>query len=440
MEEKKNSNILFLLLAIFFIITSLIVLIGAYGLYLNKPYNYYKTTINNKYVKFNEKKAKVFKFNPAENKLDSNIKATFEMKKNGKTTKEEVLDLNTKSDFKNKYINADINIAALKTKTNFIFKDQDEILNDQNIYEKPLIFNEDFNIDWKYLQNINEKDFDTITKAIKNEIIKTLNKKSFETESTKIKVDGKNIKAKKITYVDNNLKDTLNKIIKDLSKNDEFITAVSNMTDLSKKDVTNYLKDLKVTEELKPLEVNLYTTGLFSKLAKMEFIYDGYTISYLNYKDTNYEFILEYQKDKLIISANENKDKELDTKITYNNDVLLTGVIKNHDDDNFKMNFTANILEQKINGKINITTKKDTNTTLIKKTEITIYDSNNKDDYYKLTIEASIDKVKKIKQVDTNDAVKIKDLKKADQDKIEKKLEKLTNNLNPIEAIEKSAN
>ena len=437
--KKENSNILFLLLAIVFIIITFIILIGAYGIYLNRPYNYYKTTINNKYLKFNEEKAKVFKFNPAENKLESNVKVNFEIKTNGQKINQEFLDFSAASDFANKYVDTNLKIGATNTKTNFILKDNQEIINDKSIYEKPLIFDNEFNIDWKYLQNINEKDFDTITSSIKNEVIKTLNKKSFETESTKINVNGKDIKAKKITYVDKDLKGTSNKIIKNLTKNNDFIKAVSNMANVSEKDVTNYLNDLKVTKDLKPLTVNLYTTGLFSKLAKIEFIYEDYTISYLNYKDTNYAFILDYKgEDNLTITADENKDKELDLKVKYNKDTILKGVITEHDDDNFKMKFDAEVMNEKVSGKINVTTKKNTKDTLVKKTEIIIYTDSKKEDYYKLNIETSINKVKKVKQANTDKAVKFDDLKKADQNKVEKKMEKLIDNMDPFEVLEKS--
>ena len=426
MEEKKEkSNIIFLLFAIVFIIMSLIVMVGAYGIYLNRPRNFFKTTINNKYLKFNEQKSKVFNFNPADSKLESNIKLDLEVNSNGTKTNQELININFDSDVKNEYLSTSINSKLMEAiKTNVAFNKDDLIISNKAIYEKPLLLNNTLEFDWKYLQNINEKDFDVITSTIKNEVINSLKKKAFEKEKTTIKIDGNDIKANKITYVDKNPNDTINKIIKNLANDDNFIEALANLTGISKKDIKNELKDTKTEEKLEPITINLYTTGLFSKLAKTEIIYDDFKISYLNYKDENYEFRYEVNDYELVYSANINDDKKYDFTLKANKEIVVKGVIKEKSDEALKINFETNkIGNGKIKGKINIDTVKDNKQELTKKGSIIIYNGDKKEDYYKLTFESTIKKVKKINQDVIKDAVDYNKLSKKEKAKLDKQIE-----------------
>ena len=421
MEEKKEkSNIVFLLFAIIFIIITLIVLVGAYGLYLNRPKNFFKTTINNKYLKFNEKKSKVFNFNPADNKLESSLKLNLEVSNKGVKSNQELIDFDYNSDIKNEYLSAAINSKLFsKIKTDVAFNENDLIINNNAIYEKPLLLNNEIDFDWTYLQNINEEDFDTITKTIKNEVIKSLKEKNFKTKNTTIKVDGNDIKAKKLTYVDKNANKTIDNIIANLANDDKFIKALANITGIDKKDIKNELKNTKVEEKLKPITINLYTTGLFSKLAKTEIEYDEFTLSYMNYKDSNYELKYSTNDYELVYSANINDDKEYDFTIKANKETIVKGIIKENSDEALKVNFEIIGKDNKTNGKIDIKTVKDNNNELSKKGSIIIYTSDKKDDYYKLTFESTIKKVKKINKDNIKNAVDYNKLNKKEKAKIE---------------------
>ena len=426
MEEKKEkSNIIFLLFAIVFIIMSLVVMVGAYGIYLNRPRNFFKTTINNKYLKFNEHKSKVFNFNPADSKLESNIKLDLEVNSNGTKTNQELININFDSDINNEYLSTSINSKLMEAiKTDIAFNKDDLIISNKAIYEKPLLLNNTIKFDWKYLQNINEKDFDVITSTIKNEVINSLKKKAFEKEKTTIKIDGNDIKANKITYVDKNPNDTINKIIKNLANDENFIEALANLTGISKNDIKNELKNTKTEEKLKPITINLYTTGLFSKLAKTEIIYDDFTISYLNYKDENYEFRYEVNDYELVYSANINDEKEYDFTLKANKEIIVKGVIKEKSDEALKINFeTDKIGNGKVKGKINIDTIKDNKQELTKKGSIILYSGDKKDDYYKLTFESTIKKVKKINQDVIKNAVDYNKLSKKEKAKLDKQIE-----------------
>lgn len=436
MEEKKEkSNIVFLLFAIIFIIITLIVLVGAYGLYLNRPKNFFKTTINNKYLKFNDKKSKVFNFNPADNKLESNLKLNLEVSNKGVKSNQELIDFDYNSDVKNEYLSAAINSKLFsKIKTDVAFNEKDLIINNKTIYEKPLLLNNEIDFDWTYLQNINEEDFDTITKTIKNEVIKSLKEKNFKTKNTTIKVDDKDIKAKKLTYVDKNANKTIDNIIANLANDDKFIKALANITGIDKKDIKNELKNTKVEEKLKPITINLYTTGLFSKLAKTEIEYDEFTLGYMNYKDSNYELKYSTNDYELVYSANINDDKEYDFTIKANKETIVKGIIKENSDEALKVNFEIIGKDNKTNGKIDIKTVKDNNNELSKKGSIIIYTSDKKDDYYKLTFESTIKKVKKINKDNIKNAVDYNKLNKKEKEKIEGRLN------DSIDAIKDSLN
>ena len=435
MEEKKEkSNILFLLFAIAFIILSLVVMVGAYGIYLNRPRNFFKTTINNKYLKFNEHKSKVFNFNPADSKLESSFKVDLEVSENGSKTNKELINCDFSSDVKNEYLSTSINSKLVDAiKTDIAFDSKDLVINNKMLYEKPLLLSDTVEFDWKYLQNINEKDFDIVTSTIKNEIINSLKKKSFEKEKTTINIDGNDIKANKITYVDKTPNKTIDTIIKNLADDDKFIEALANLTGISKKDIKNELKDTKVEEKLKPITINLYTTGLFSKLAKTEIIYEEFKISYLNYKDENYEFRYEVNDYELVYSANINDDKEYDFTLKANKEVIVKGVIKEKSDDTLKINFeTDKIGGKKTSGKINIETVKDNKEELTKKGNIVIYNGNSKDDYYKLTFESTIKKVKKINEDKIKNAVDYNKLSKKEKAKLEKQINENIENIKDL--------
>ena len=426
MEEKKEkSNILFLLFAIMFIIATLVVLVGAYGVYLNRPKNFFKTTINNKYLKFNEHKSKVFNFNPAENKLESSLKLDLEVNQDGTKTTQELVNFDFNSDFKNEYLSTTINSKLYdQIKTDIAFDNADLIINNKMIYEKPLLLNDVLEFNWDYFQNINEEDFDIVTSTIKNEVIKSLKDKDFKTKSTTIAIDGNDVRAKKITYVDKNANKTIDKIINNLANDDKFVKALANLTDTDKKDIVKELKDAKVEKDLKPITINLYTTGVFSKLAKTEIEYDGITVSYLNYKDENYEFKFESDDYEFVYSANINDDKEYDFIVKINKETKIKGVIKENSDEALKVNFEINVnKDTKVNGKVDIKTVKDNNSELTKKGSIIIYTNDKKEDYYKLSFESTIKKVKKVNKDNIKGAVNYNKLSKKEKAKIESQLE-----------------
>ncbi|MBO4245858.1 MAG: hypothetical protein J5892_03890 [Bacilli bacterium] len=418
-ERNENSNIVFLLLAIVFIILTLVILIGAYGIYLNQPANFFKTTINNKYLLFNQKKEKAFNYNPAEYsinaktsvKLNTNIKSFEDINNSFK------LVLN--SDVKHKYMDSTISIG--KKDTSIVIDEDKAYIDSKDIYEKPLLLNNELNIKWDNLKNINEADFDLITKTIKEEIIKSMDKKQFKTTKTTIKIDGKDIKAKKISYTDKNTNKTLKKIIDNLIDNDEFIKSVANITNTDKKAVIDYLKSYKNDIDLESITINFYTTGLFSKLAKMEIEYEALTISYTNYKDTNYELKITDDENEILFNADLNSDNEYVFKLKYNDTTILKGKVTEHTDKVIKINFELTLNEETYPGKIVINTNKDNANEIDKDLKITIYTDETKKNYLEANINTSITK-EKIKQKDMKNAEDINKLKTKNRKQIENKI------------------
>ena len=418
-ERKENSNILFLLLAIVFIITTLIILIGAYGIYLNQPANFFKTTINNKYLLFNQKKEKAFNYNPAEYsvsaktsiKFNTNIDSFDDISKNFK------LELN--SDVKHKYLDSTISLG--KDETNIIVNDDKAYIDSKDIYEKPLLIDDELKINWDNFKNFNEEDFDVITKTLKEEIIKSLDKKQFKTTKTTIKIDGKDIKAKKISYTDKHTDKTIKNIVDNLIDNDEFIKSLANITNTDKKDVIDFLKSYKKDVDLKETTINFYTTGLFSKLAKMEIEYEDITISYTNYKETNYELSIKDTNNSLVFNADLNSDNEYDFKLKFNGDTILKGTVVEHTDKVIKINFEVTLNEESYPGKIVINTNKDNANEIDKDLKITLYMDKKKENYVELNVNTTIKK-EKIKQKDMKNAQNVNELKTKNRKQIETKI------------------
>ena len=429
-EQTEKSNILFLLFAIVFIIFTMIVLIGAYGVYLNKPANYFKTTINNKYLTFNEHKANVFNYNPADSKLESNINIKLESNIDQEKNTVDLINFLINSDVNNEFLKAALNVNEdADENLDLTFSENAVILNTKSLYSKPLILNDDYNINWDYLKNINEDDFDTITKTIKNAFINNLDTKKYKTSKTTLEVNGNNINSKKISYTDKNFAKVYKNIIKDLISDNDFIKAVSNISGKSKSEVKDYLTELQKADiEFKPITINLYTTGLFAKLAKIEIEYDNELYSYMNYKDENYEVIIESGDNKVEFAANLNEDDEYEFKIYYNQKKLASGTLKN-ENDKIKINYTINI-GKSYTGKITITTKKDTDSENAKTIELLLYTNVTHTNYYKLIINTSIKKVKKVNTDVVKNAVKYESLSKKEKKKIDQKIDSIKEQIN----------
>jgi len=132
-------------------------------------------------------------------------------------------------------------------------------------------------------------------------------------------------------------------IIEDLMENNEALKSISNLTNISRKDLVSMLKELKndenLTVDIKELKINIYTEGLANNFKGIKFIIDKNEIfSYLNH-DTN--------------SVLNIRGESLDLKLNFDNN--KSNVILNYEDiPIFNAEFTKDNDKTNVEFEINI--------------------------------------------------------------------------------------
>lgn len=158
-----------------------------------------------------------------------------------------------------------------------------------------------------------------VLKTLKNAFLDNLDKKDFVQTKEKIKLNGKSISTKKISYSFNEKKalEVTKKALMDLKENNRFIDKMSKITGNKeseiKEDLNDSLKDVKrslknIEDDKENIEISIYTNGLFNNGIKYEIIV----------REDNKKVSLTYSnfKDIIEINALEDSDKILTAKIT----------------------------------------------------------------------------------------------------------------------------
>lgn len=141
--------------------------------------------------------------------------------------------------------------------------------------------------------NTNPEDYDYILKTLKDALIDSLDSKSMKKESTTIEVNGKKVKATKVSYVldKESTKELANSVIDKLLENDEFISKVASIAPGTEKDdikdeLKAYKDDIKEIDFKNEVLISIYTKGLLNETIGYSVESDGKT--YLTiYKDGN---------------------------------------------------------------------------------------------------------------------------------------------------------
>lgn len=166
---------------------------------------------------------------------------------------------------------------------------------------------------------VNQKDYDTILKHLKNALDKALKEKYFSKENANITLDGKSVKVIKNNLLLNeeNLSDIIDVLQGELN-NDEFIESVARITNLSREEVEDMLEEIDSSEVTleNPITISIYTKG---KEFKGIEVTDGIdTFSLLKDKDTKYTY--EIKTDGNNYKGNlelQNKENDIHLKISF---------------------------------------------------------------------------------------------------------------------------
>lgn len=125
---------------------------------------------------------------------------------------------------------------------------------------------DNYNIDLNE-NKINEENIKMIVDSLKKAFLDSTAGEKIKGQEMTIKVNNNDIKTTRTAVVINN--EINNKFISNLKNNQEFLKAYSNISNLSKSQIKNKLNDLQ-NNFIKPLTINIYTSGLTRNFVKLE--------------------------------------------------------------------------------------------------------------------------------------------------------------------------
>ena len=353
-EPKKGGKTLPIIL-IGVVALLAIALICVYTM-TSSPKAIFKNTVNRSYkevakeIKVIDKYLKYF--NPKENALTLDMSAKFDAK--APDLEEEIGDISrlkvnysVGTDLRNKEFLIGLGAEGDRDEVDgqAFYKDGDAYLK-LSFYEDLIkVTTEDLDVEEvedlmdEYLDKIDfdADNYDYIAKKIANAVNKSLNSKAMSKSKGTMEVDGKTVKANKVTYTfdKEEARNFGTKVIEILLEDDKFIDAVAKSTGAEKGDVKDLLKDMK--DGIKDIDfkgeykINIYTKGLLNKVVGFSFEYKDkeYLTVFQNGKTT--EFTIdnhekEYDQFKFVATMVEEKGKK-EINIRVNKEKVGTVII-----------------------------------------------------------------------------------------------------------------
>lgn len=179
------------------------------------------------------------------------------------------------------------------------------------------------------LSMVNQKDYDTILKHLKNALDKALKEKYFSKENASITLNGKNVKVTKNNLLLNeeNLSEILD-VLKQELNNDEFLESFARITDQSREDVKDMLNEIdsrNVTLD-QPITISVYTIGRDFKGIELTNGTDTFSIL----KDTDTKYTYEIKTNNTSYKGNfelTKKENDLHLKIAFDTKELTGSIV-----------------------------------------------------------------------------------------------------------------
>lgn len=275
--------------------------------------------------------------------------------------------------------------------------------------------------------DVDPETYDYLVKTVKNAVVKSLDKKSMEKSKGSFEVDGKTVKATKVSYVftKSSTKELINKVVDILLEDDKFIDKLADCTGMEKGDIKDALKEVKSSAKDidfdKEIRLNLYTKGLFNNVVGMSLEYSDkeYVTVFKNGKTTEMIFDNHDKSDqmKVVVTAVEGK-KETEVTIKMNKEKLGTLTIRELSEEVIDLDFNVEAAGEKVKGTIYFTEKQ-------KKNVISgeyKFKLSKDEEYVELSGNYSIEAQDKLEGFKTSDAVSFED---ADEEAIADKLKEV---------------
>ncbi len=278
--------------------------------------------------------------------------------------------------------------------------------------------------------DVDPETYDYLIKTVKNAIVKSLDSKSMEKSKGTFEVDGKTVKANKVSYVftKSSTKELVNKVVDILLEDDKFIGKLADCTGMEKGDIKDALKEIKSSAKDidfdKEIKLNIYTKGLFNNVVGMSIEYSDkeYVTVFKNGKTTEMIIDNHVKSDpmKIVVTAVEGK-KETEVTIKMNKEKLGTLTIRELSEEVIDLDFNVEAAGEKVKGTIYFTEKQ-------KKNVISgeyKFKLSKDDEYIELSGNYSLEAQDKLEGFKTSDAVSIEDVDEEDiADKLKEVIEK----------------
>ncbi len=427
---NKKRKWKFLIGGLIFVIALAIGLFIGYNKLNSNPYVIYKDTINDIYKSLNkvldESKKEALNIDV----LNEPINIRAQAKLNSDMEELKLLnnlnyELQLGMDYKNKKGAVNLGISdddSPIVKLLLTLANKKLLLKSEELFDKTIDFGEadvfkSINLDEISNVSYDAKTIDTILVKEKNIIIDSLDKDKFKLENTKIKLDNKEQKVKKVTYVldKENMERTLKYIVRETKKDEELLEALGKILGISGDEVKDKLDTVLDNKEYVDFNIILYVNMLNDVVAaelekdgeiliKYENVHDLFKLNIGGEEATDGMLEITEEKEDILVKLQDGTEK-LELKI-------------GKDEDNKNINFDIDVEGLVANGYLKLSNQKYSKAKYSGNFEFKVEGKADKQDFdLKLTGSISIDS-NKLPEIDDKNTVYYEDLSESDMAKI----------------------
>lgn len=318
------------------------------------------------------------------------------------------MDLEKKlADFDLKISNGSNSLSALAS-----LRDTELYLASEDLIDKVLLLDDEI----EYYSTIAEgaklttEDIEYLSETVEKAVKNSINEKYLTKNNETITIKGKKVKTTKVNYkLDlNGIEETFDKIGSYLANDSKFVKILQKIDeDITKDDI---IDDLVYAGDYENIELNVYTTGLTYKLAKLTLDLDEERV--LNIESHNDLTTIIVNDNELKATIKDLGKDSYKVNLFADDEELLTIDIEECNENNCKMKFNAEVEEMEISLELNTKKKND-----IYNGKIIGSYSNDGDDV-KVTIDYTLKEGAKFATIDEDDAVEMNTLTADDFTKI----------------------
>lgn len=250
------------------------------------------------------------------------------------------------------------------------------------------------NIDYNLLKN------DLV--IIKDIILEEISIPKSETIKDTISINNQDIKVKKlrITYTKDDINDLVNKVKKRILENDTLVNDIATSVGIAKNKVTDYLNE---TSEIDcdDISIDVYTKGIMHDVLGISILMDNQElVRVINYNKDYQVKVIDEDNQEIYMTLYGKK-----LELSYSNVRILSLDINNFDKEKIDIDYEANLITAKYNGKLLVNSDDSNNEFML-----TFIDKNDSSVNGTLNMNYTKSKEEKTYEFDTTDSMDVSDL------------------------------